>query len=452
MSPTMLRSKRLLPSLRSLRLSGTTLMTLVAFAFGAVTISAAQTESVIHRFTRTATDGGIPATGLIGDSAGNLYGTTVRGGASDEGTVFELSPPAVSGGAWTQNILYSFTGLTDGAQPQGGLIFDGAGNLYGTTFYGGDPNFGTGVVYQLSPPAVSGASWTETVLWAFDSGTGLDGANPAGNLVFDKAGNLYGVTTGGGAGSLYCGEAGCGIVFQLKPPSTPGGAWTETDIYNFFSVGTTDGFGPNGILVTSGGVLYGTTSYGGSNGVGTFFKLMPPSSGSVWTEKILYDFSATGTNGTFPSALVQGKKGVFYGVTGLGGTAKLGTVFELTPPSAGSGWSESTLYSFAGGSDGANPGAALALDGSGNLYGTTTNGGGSTACGRSTGCGSAFRLSPPTVSGGSWTETVLHAFTGGHDGFSPSLGALLLKHGILFGTTEGGGTVANYGTVYRIVP
>ena len=414
--------------------------------------SSAQTENVIHRFTRTTTDGGTPASGLIADMTGNLYGTTAWGGAFDQGTVFKLSPPAVAGGAWTQTILYSFTGGTDGARPQGQLVFDKTGNLYGTTVYGGDPDLGEGVVFELSPPAISGDAWTETVLWAFGSGIGMDGAFATGNLVFDASGNLYGATSGGGAASIDCGESNCGTVFQLKPPTTPGGAWTESDIYNFFSVGTTDGISPTGILLNAGGVLYGTTNGGGTSGLGTMFKLTPPAtSGGSWTEKVLFSFSG-GTSGSFPTSVVQGKKGVLYGATSFGGTSNLGTVFALNPPTPGTGWTESVLYNFAGGAgDGALPGAGLAIDAAGNLYGTTTAGG-STACGRSNGCGTVFELKPPAISGGAWTESVLHSFTGGRDGFLPSFSPVLQQRGLLFGTTLGGGTTADYGVVYRVMP
>ena len=198
-------------------------------------------------------------------------------------------------------------------------------------------------------------------------------------------------------------------------------------------------------------MLYGTTGYGGSNGVGTFFKLMPPAtSGGTWTEKILYNFVG-GNSGSFPTPLVQGRHGVFDGATAFGGTQILGTIFVLNPPTSTSGWTESVLYNFVGGSSGSGPGAPLALDGSGSLYGTTINGG-SNACGRSGGCGTVFKLSPPATSGSSWTQSVLDAFTGGHDGYSPGPGGLLLQRGLLFGTTEGGGTIGSYGTAYRIVP
>ena len=434
-----------------LSLSSSLTFTFVTVLIVAATVSsaAAQSESVIHRFTRTTTDGGIPGAGLIADKKGNLYGSTVRGGAYDQGTVFQLAPPAAAGGSWTQTILYSFSGGTDGADP-GSLIFDAAGNLYGNAFYGGDPDYGSGVIFELSPPASSGGAWTQKVLYAFDSGSGMDGANPVGNLVFDAAGNLYGGTAGGGAGSIYCGESGCGVVFQLKPPAISGGSWTESVIYEFFTTGTTDGFGPSGVLLGPGGVLYGTTAYGGAAGVGTFFKLTPPLSSGMWAEKILYNFTGTSGNSRFPNALTAGKKGILYGTAGFGGSANDGTVFQLMPPTAGGTWTESVLYSFTGGSDGAAPPAGVVLDPAGNLFGTTSRGGTVPCAGA--GCGTVYELSPPATSGGSWTETTLHDFAGGRDGFAPSAGNLLYTKGVLFGTTEGGGTTSNYGTVYRIVP
>jgi uncharacterized repeat protein (TIGR03803 family) len=433
----------------SLNLSLAFLSTLLIAVLG-VSPARAQSENVIHRFTRTTTDGGIPGAALIADKKGNLYGTTVRGGAYDQGTVFQLVPPTVAGARWTQTILYNFAGFTDGGDPEN-LIFDAAGNLYGNAFYGGDPDYGTGVVFKLSPPATSGGTWTESVLHAFNSSGGMDGSNPSGNLIFDAEGNLYGVTAGGGAGSIYCGEPGCGVVFELKPPSVSGGSWTEAVIYEFFTSGTIDGFSPNGVLLGPGGVVFGTTSYGGTQGLGTFFKLTPPlSSGSAWLERVLYNFGGTGADGRFPSALTAGKKGILYGTTGLGGSAGNGTVFELTPPTSGGIWTESVLYNFSGGSDGAGPAASVELDSAGNLYGTTTRGGSSPCAGA--GCGTVYELIPPATSGDAWTETTLHDFSGGHDGQTPGGGNLLYTKGVLFGTTEGGGTPSSYGTVYRIVP
>jgi uncharacterized repeat protein (TIGR03803 family) len=197
---------------------------------------------VIYRL-QGGNDGDRPFAGLIADQAGNLYGTTYNGGGGPYfvgccGTVFEVSPPAAPGDPWTETVLYSFQGGTDGGAPDGSLVFDQTGNLYGTTTQGGQnaecPNCGT--VFELTPPANVGGAWTETILHRF---TGLidnsDGAGPIGALVFDKAGNLYGTTYVGGLLSD-------GTVFQLSPPTTPGGSWTETTIYGFR--GRSDGLGP----------------------------------------------------------------------------------------------------------------------------------------------------------------------------------------------------------------
>jgi hypothetical protein len=260
-----------------------------AFVLAFSPLASAQIETVIHRFSGS--DGQLPLSALIADKLGNVYGTTAQGGAFGWGAVYELSPPAAPGAHWTETTLYSFTGGNDGAGP-GPLVFDKAGNLYGATSGGGVHATETlgGVVFKLSPPTPSGGSWTETVLYSFP-GSPTDAGNPAGPLVFDEAGNLDGVTSAGGTQSgLICGSAACGTVYQLRPPSVSGGAWTETVLYNFLSSGATDGFAPStGVIVGPSGVLYGTTPNGGTVGLGTFFKVTPPThSGASWGESIVY--------------------------------------------------------------------------------------------------------------------------------------------------------------------
>ncbi len=225
-------------------------------------------ENVIYSF-QGGTDGAVPAGGVVFDKSGNLYGATEDGGANGCnspgpcGTVFKLSPPAEPGGAWTETVLYVFKGQAyrDGATPEGSVIIDGAGNLYGTTGYGGTGPctllggpVGCGTVYEVSPPARSGDLWTEKVLYSFQGGN--DGYVATGNLVFDEAGNLFGATLfGGGQGttcdSLYGGN--CGTVFELSPPRTKGSPWTEKVLHSFAGVGTGqqygDGASPNGGLV-----------------------------------------------------------------------------------------------------------------------------------------------------------------------------------------------------------
>ena len=218
---------------------------------------------MLYSFNFNGTDGADPAAGLIFDAAGNLYGTTYGGGTYDWGTVFELTPAA--GGGWTEKVLYSFLGGADGFFPAADLIFDAAGNLYGTTGYGGA--YDNGTVFELTP--TGGGDWTEKLLHSFSYNlNGMDGTYPQAGLIFDAAGNLYGTTVGGG-------NYGGGTVFELTP--TAGGNWTETVLHNFNRNGT-DGADPYaGLIFDGAGNLYGTTSFGDVYGDGTVFQLTPVS-------------------------------------------------------------------------------------------------------------------------------------------------------------------------------
>jgi uncharacterized repeat protein (TIGR03803 family) len=405
--------------------------------------AAAQTESVLHSFFASDPIGAGPYAGVIKDSTGNLYGTTEGGGTNGQGTVYQLAPPAVVGGAWTENVLYNFTGLTDGGVPVSGLIFDSIGNLYGTAYRDGSSTFKGGVVFQLAPPATTGGAWTYTVLYTFGSSGSSDGASPWGNLNFDSAGNLYGVTFAGGSGSRsFCGSNGCGTVYELSPPAG-GGAWTESVLYNFAPSGSPDGYTPNGVLFGAGGVLLGTALQGGLHGAGTFFRLTPPSvAGGAWTERNLYQFGGRAGDAQDPNALTLGSGGVLFGTSEAGGTAGAGAVFELTRSSSGA-WSETVLYSFLPGDDGVTPVAAVTLGGGGHLFGTTLAGGSDSQ-------GTVFRLKPPAVSGGAWMKTILHNFTNSPDGSGP-FGNLLLSGGTLYGTTLNGGT-SSAGVAFSVVP
>src|SRR5579863_9872399 len=243
----------------------------------ASTASAEWKEKVLYSF-QGLPDGSVPAGGVVFDTHGNLYGATTEGGANSCpgiaqcGTVYQLTPPATKGDAWTETVLYTFLGKNhnDGNTPAGGVMIDAAGNLYGTTAYGGagscillGTNVGCGTVYELSPPTQKGGAWRETVLYSFKGDT--DGQLPIGDLVFDKQGNLHGATQyGGGYGS--CNPSfyqHCGTVFKLSPPKTKGGKWTEKVLHGF--KGGMDGANPNGGLVFDGtGAIYGTTSAGGN--------------------------------------------------------------------------------------------------------------------------------------------------------------------------------------------
>jgi uncharacterized repeat protein (TIGR03803 family) len=315
----------------------------------------AWTETVLHSFDPVNhKDGGYPypVASLLFDSAGNLYGTTTSGGEFEEGTVFELTPG--SNGSWTETTLHSFAGLSDGddgAQPLSNLVFDASGNLYGTTTTGGSGNAGT--VFELSPGK---GGWTEKVLYSFSPSNG-DAMRPIGGVVFDGAGNLYGTGSSGGRG--------LGAVFELSPGSN--GTWTETVLHKF--KGGADGGSPfAGLVIDTVGNLYGTTQGGGARGKGVVFALTPASGGG-WITQVIYSFmGAPGDGGVPLGALILDAASNLYGTTLFGGTNKLGTVFKLVPASGG-GWTESVLYSFTGSSNGRNPSVGVILDPRGNLYG-----------------------------------------------------------------------------------
>jgi hypothetical protein len=382
----------------------------------------AQTFKVIHNFTG-GLDGAVPEAGLTLDETGNLYGTAAAGGAG-YGTVFSL---AHRGPGWILNPLYSFQGSSDGDFPIARVIFGPDGSLYGTTMLGGvegcDYGQGCGTVFNLRPqPTACKAAlcpWIETVLYRFTQGD--DGGDPFAEVVFDKAGNIYGTAYNGGVG-------GNGVVYELVF-SDPG--WTETVLYSF--AGGSDGEGPEARLIFDiNGNLFSTTIFGGSGNNGTVFQMTP--SGSGWTEQVLYRFQ-NGSDGRRPTAgLVFDALGNLYG-TAAGGAANGGTAFELT--SSAGNWAYNLIYSFAGSS---GPGD-LFMDAAGNLYGTTYGDG-------AYGWGSAFNLVP---SNGGWMYTSLHDFTGGTDGGNPIGGLALDSRGNIYGTASAGGA-NGAGVVWEITP
>jgi uncharacterized repeat protein (TIGR03803 family) len=397
---------------------------------------AAPTETVLWSFGHRY--GLYPVTSsLIFDAAGNLYGTTADGGFG-AGVAFRLRPPVTGHTAWTEEVLHSFGG-TDGVYPVAGMIFDKAGNLFGTTAGGGDSNHGT--VFELTPPAAGKTGWIEQVLYSFagSENAGPDGADPDADLIFDKAGNLYGTTNGGGT-------HGRGTVFELMPPAAGQTGWTEQVLHSFG--GHNDGTNPDaGLIFDEAGNLYGTTGFNG-----TVFELMPPATRQTgWTEQVLHRFTGRGGDGASPYAgLIFDGAGNLYGTTVSGGGFNQGTVFELTPPAAGkSGWTERILHSFpAFGTDGAAPEAGLIFDRAGNLYGTTNGGG-------THGHGTVFELMPPAAGQTGWTEQVLYSFAGslraGPDGAAPWAALIFDKAGNLFGTTDRGGMLGR-GTVFELMP
>jgi uncharacterized repeat protein (TIGR03803 family) len=281
-------------------------------------------ETILHSFGY-GSDGAYPYFASVTmDAAGNLYGTTERGGIYGGGTVFEMSPRARGG--WTETVLHSFGNGTDGFYPSGGVIIDNAGHLYGTTAYGGtNTNCGgsCGTVFELSP--AEGGGWTETVLHSFNH---TDGSTPYSALIMDTNGNLYGTTAYGGY--YPCSTLGCGTVFDLSPGD---GAWTETVLHSFGH--PTDGSQPwAGLIMDTAGNLYGATLGGGIYGYGTVFE-MSPREGGGWTETVLQSFNMT--DGWSPYGLpVIDQAGNIYGTTYGGGSSPYcpggcGVVWEITP-------------------------------------------------------------------------------------------------------------------------
>jgi hypothetical protein len=425
--------------------------------------SAEWNEKVLYSF-QGVPDGATPAGGVVFDKAGNLYGATTDGGSSSCrsiqqcGTVYQLAPPTKQGDPWTETVLYVFKGNTsnDGASPFGGLVIDSAGNLYGTTGYGGTGDcvllgtkMGCGTVFELSPPQQKGGTWTETVLYSFP--TAKQGYVPRGDLVFDSAGNLYGATEfGGGFGIcdqniyLYC-----GAVFELSPPKTKGGKWTEKVLHGF--KGGADGANPNGgLLLDSTGAIYGTTAWGGGTtcqgpGCGTAFELRSSAkTGGAWTEKIVHRFTG-GNDGAGPNGgLIFDTKGSLCGTTGGGGKGDAwGTVFKLSPPNGRNGpWREAFLHVFdtCGRYDPCEPNTGLIFDSVGNLYGVA---------------GVLFRMKPPMGTGNNWKFGVLYTFTGPPDGFDP-VGLIFGGTDAIYGATLDGGIgqacQGGCGTVFEASP
>jgi uncharacterized repeat protein (TIGR03803 family) len=372
-------------------------------------------ERVIHDFHLVG-DGATPQAALIGDPSIALYGTTANGGTLDQGTVFRLTPSA---NGYREKVLYRFLGPPDGANPSGGLIADSTGALYGTTFAGGANNAGT--VFSLTP---NGNSYNETVLYTFQGGA--DGANPTASLIADGNGALYGTAYNGG-------KAGMGTAFKLTPR---GGSYTFSVLRTFH--GAIDGANPvAALLFGTGGVLFGTTRFGGASFRGTVFELTPV--GAKYTLTILHSFSGGSDGKTPAAALITDSTGSLYGTTtGFQGHDQ-GTVFKLIP--SGTSYSYSVLHYFTHRGDGASPDAAVLEDSSGDLYGTTSNGGAGML-------GTVFKLTP---SGNSYVETLVYSFQGGLDGSHPFASLITDSSGALFSTTSGGGALG-VGTVFKLIP
>jgi uncharacterized repeat protein (TIGR03803 family) len=376
-----------------------------------------QTFNVIYSFTG-GSDGAYPHSGLTRDARGNLYGTDGWLGDS-YGTVYQLIHNA---SGWHFNALYAFSG-----PPGTRVVFGPGGSLYGASFDGGN---GYGTVFSIIPPPdVRENHWIGSVLYSF---TYSDGAYPTGPPVFDQAGNIYGGTQRGGS-------YGSGAVYKL---TRSGNTWNESVLYSF--TGGDDGLNPVAVTFQAGD-LYGTTNRAGTYGDGTVFQLTP--SGSGWTENTLYAFPG-GSGGGFPaSGVIFDSAGNMYGSSasdGSYGSYGPGSVWEVMP--SGGSWTFSTLYNFSAPGCGSSNGptnAPLTMDQAGNLYGTTVADGAYCA-------GTVFKLSPPS-GGGQWTYTYLHDFTAGSDGGYPWSNVIIGPNGNLYGTATSGGA-NGYGVVWEITP
>jgi uncharacterized repeat protein (TIGR03803 family) len=368
------------------------------------------------------------SSGLTFDANGNLYGATGADGTYNGGTIFKLAHKA--NGKWTEILLHNFNPDTDGAFPNGDLIFDAAGNLYGTTYEGGIYHVGT--VFQMMPGA---GGWTFSVIYNFCSEDGCPGGGgTSAGMTLDKQDDLYGTVAGGGA-------HGRGGVFELSPGSS---GWEEQVPYSF-GTRTYDGNLPyDAPTLGRAGSLYGTTALGGAYELGNVFRLSRAS--GFWTETILYEFCSGGfpcKDGAGPTnEVIFDSTGSLYGTTPGGGKnscgeANCGTVFKLTPTRRGP-WNETVLHNFRSGKGGFLPTSGLVFDKAGNLYGTTATGG----IGRCfDGCGVVYELSHR--GNGNWNYSVLHRFDGA-DGEGSGGRLILDKKGNLYGTA--------YSVVFEITP
>lgn len=402
-----------------------------------VHISIARAASLERLFTFSgppeSAEGPVPD--LVADQRGDLFGVTPQGGAQNVGAVFELIPPTTPGGQWVEQVIYSFTG-TD-PTPAGGLIIDANDALYGATTHGGAN--GEGNVYRLTPPARPGGQWSETILHQFATFSG-DGQEPHGRLLMDANGAIYGTTFNGS--SSHC-LFGCGIVYQLVPPSQQDGAWTY-NILHVFTEGS-DGSHPiYGLAMDRNGVLYGSTVHGGSpdpdcyngidHGCGTIFSISPPTrpSGS-WTENVLYRFTIA--NLQFSSAVVVDQDSAIYGAIANGGPKSEGQVFRLAR--SGDGYVYRQIANF-GDLRGAFP-YGLSLVGSETLYGATEGGG-------PQGLGTIYKLEPDTTPAGTWQLTrIAISRTVAQSG--PQIALVDAETGTIYVIAQGGGIS---GTLFQV--
>jgi len=350
--------------------------------------------SVLHSFNPKNGEGQPSLdTAMAMGSSGVLYGVTSYDSAGGNGTVYRLFPVAASP-SWREDTLLAFTGGNGegpgGVGPDCTVFIGPSGVLYGTATAGGAND--VGVVFRLVPSSTQGGAWTEQVLYSFGGYAG-DGTSPYGPLTVAQNQALFGVTQSGGAAPLG------GTVFRLAPPASADGDWTESVLHSFGTSAADPGL-PNGVVVGPNGELYGTAAQylaGSCTACGSVFKLVPPAApGGAWSETILHRFAGGNGNkdGSQPNSIpLIGPSGELYGTTYSGGAYGVGTIYRMVPPSSSEGaWAEEILYSFTGGADGAEP-TGIAFGPDGNLYGSTEFGGVSPS--GSTNQGTIFQLVLP---------------------------------------------------------
>lgn len=421
------------------------------FAFFAITlicapaVLAASKYKILYSF-KGGRDGNFPTGALLFDSAGNLYGTTVNGGTTEsclygEGTgcgiAFKLAPQ--QNGKWRETVVHRFQGGSDGANPNGSLVSDDAGDLYGTTVQGGmGTSNGCGTIFQLTHGS---SGWTETLIRTFCSSGPNDGYLPKAGLLRDPRGNLFGVTESGG-------EALGGVAFKLTPGSS---GWTETVLHSFCLVESCTSLGAQPVaamLQDADGNLYGTSIAGGVDTFGCFLSF-PPGCGLVfklthqvdteWTESVLRRFH--GPDGAGPaSSLSFDNLGNLFGTTSHDGAFGAGTVFELTPDAHGK-WTETVLYNFRSNTGAGATNSGVVFDPAGNLYGATDPDG---EC-----CSIVYQLSPGK--NGRWHYRTLHRFASSQGGLQNDGNLIFDGQGNLYGTAAVGGA-HGAGVVFEIVP
>lgn len=403
--------------------AGALLAMLLAFtSYAAAQALTAPTLKTLYTFTG-GSDGSNPQGNMVMGPGGALYGTTIWGGSSNNGTVFSLTPPASPGGAWTESVIYTFLGAPNGANPEV-LLMGPRGTLYGGTEFGGltdgHHTYG-GTVFALIPPASAGGAWGEGWLYRVPPKN-----ESAWDLVIGGDETLYGINASG--------------VFSLSP------AGEET-------ITTT---AASGMVLGSDGTIYCTSTYGGLYGQGSFFSLTPPGSpGGAWAETLFYSFVGTPQSGNPGGPFALGPGGVIYGWSAGGGAYAYGAIFSLTPQaSPGGAWTEAVLYSISPSYYGYFGGGPTIRSG-GVLYGVTDLGGTGNCpgpFGAKDGCGTVYSLTPPVSPGSAWTYTVLYNFTGGRDGAGPNLSLTIGPHGELYGTTTKNAENPGYGTVFSLTP